>query len=363
MKKTIAFVIPNLNAGGAERVVSSLANLLVEEYHIIIITLYRCEPFYTLHPNIKITYCVKEYFPDLNLFQSLSINYKLIKHLTRHLKSEKADIAIGFLPATNIYTILASKLSKIPNIINERANPEFNRINKFWQTIRKLIYPYCNCLVVQTKGTKGYFKNYKIPQIQTIKNPLNAELLKKRNPLLTKENIILNVGRLIELKNQDLLIRAFSNIENTGWKVILVGDGNKYEDYKELISSLGLKTQIILTGNIKDVSEYFNKAKIFAFTSKHEGFPNVILEAMSYGLACVSTDCPYGPSEIIDNNNNGMLIPVGDQKALENALTELMENSELQNTFRENAMNSIKTYEPSNIALKWSKLINEIIEN
>lgn len=352
----------SLNAGGAERVVSTLANLLIKEYQVYIIVLYKCTPFYKLDSNIKIAYCQTKYYPNPSLLKSVSNNFNLVKNLTTHLKTNNIDLAIGFLPATNIYTIIASKFTKIPCVINERANPEFNRINKVWQTIRKFAYPYSSCLVVQTEGTKKYFKNFKIAEIKIIKNPLNSELLEKRNTSIPKENIILNVGRLIELKNQDLLIQAFSNIDNKGWKIILVGDGNKSDDYKELISTLGLQNQVILTGNKKDVSEYFNRAKIFAFTSKHEGFPNVILEAMSYGLACVSTDCPYGPSEIIDNNKNGFLIPVGDQESLEYCLTILMENSELRNKLGENAMESINAYDPSQIALKWSNLINKILK-
>jgi GalNAc-alpha-(1->4)-GalNAc-alpha-(1->3)-diNAcBac-PP-undecaprenol alpha-1,4-N-acetyl-D-galactosaminyltransferase len=123
-----------------------------------------------------------------------------------------------------------------------------------------------------------------------------------------------------------------------------------------------MEDQIILAGNTSDVSKYYNKAKIFAFTSKHEGFPNVITEAMSYGLACISTDCPHGPSEIIKNNENGILIPVGDQKALEIGLTELINNPIIRDAFGKKAMQSVQAYNPIEIASTWSKLINTLIK-
>ncbi|GGG48424.1 glycosyltransferase family 4 protein [Bizionia arctica] len=362
MKKSIAFVLPNLNAGGAQRVISSLANLLIKEYHVLIVVHYKCEPFYKLNSNIKINYCQLQYNTNTNKLHSLTNNYRLVKNLTRILKEHKTDIAIAFLPATNIYTILASKFAKIPCIISERANPELFHINAFWHTVRKLAYPFSSRLVVQTIGTKNYFKKYSKSEIEIIKNPLNSDLLNKRDVLIPKENIILNVGRLIEIKNQDLLIRAFSNIKHGNWKLILVGDGDRYESYKKLISSLKMEEHIILAGNISDVSEYYNKAKIFAFTSKHEGFPNVITEAMSFGLACISTDCPFGPSELIKNNENGFLIPVGDQKALEIGLTELINNPELRNAFSEKSSLSLQANNPNEIASQWSTLINKLIE-
>jgi GalNAc-alpha-(1->4)-GalNAc-alpha-(1->3)-diNAcBac-PP-undecaprenol alpha-1,4-N-acetyl-D-galactosaminyltransferase len=363
LKKTIAFVLPSLNPGGSERVVSSLANILIEEYQVFIILLYKCEPFYNLDSNIKITYCVPNYNPNPSKIDSLTNNYKLVKNLTKLLKEHKIDIAIGFLPATNIYTIISSKFAKIPCIISERSNPELKNTNTFWRTLRKLAYPHSNSLVVQTIGIKNYFKNYSKSEIEIFKNPLNTELLEKRDLTIPKENIILNVGSLIDRKNQELLIRAFSNIEHANWKVILVGNGINYESYKQLICSLGMENKIILAGNATDVSEYYNKSKIFAFTSNHEGFPNVITEAMSYGLACISTDCPYGPSEIINNNENGFLIPTGDLKALEIGLTALINNPELRDTFSKKAMQSVQAYNPIEIASDWSKLINKLIKH
>ncbi|PWI29251.1 hypothetical protein DI383_12485 [Flavobacteriaceae bacterium LYZ1037] len=361
MKKTIAFVLPSLNAGGAQRVVTTLANLLVKEYHVCIIVLYNCESFYKLHPDVTIEYCQKNYNSNPTLLQSLTNNFKLINNLIRILKKNKTDIVIGFMPITNVYAIVASKILGIPNIISERANPEFSTINKVWSRIRKIAYPFSNCLVVQTKANKRYFKSFIKSEIEILKNPINQNLLEKRDETIPKENIILNVGRLAEPKNQDLLIHAFSNINHENWKLVFVGDGNNYSKLKELITSLRMDDHIILTGNSSEVSTHYNKAKIFAFTSKYEGFPNVIIESMAYGLACISTDCPYGPSEIIENNKNGLLIPVGNQKELEKGLTKLMHDATLQEKFGKNAMQTTEAYHPTKIVLEWTTLINKLI--
>jgi len=363
LKKSIAFVLPNLNAGGAERVVCTLANLLVKEFNVTVISLYRMESFYKLNPEVNLCYCSKTYNPNPSIFQSITNHYKLSKNLIKILKSKNIDLVIGFLPVTNIYAIVASKFLRIPNIISERANPEYSTLNKFWAFVRKKVYPFSNCLVVQTEANKNYFEPYVKTEIRVINNPINLDILKKKDPSKLKENIILNVGRLAEPKNQDLLIRAFSNIKKPEWQLILVGDGVNYNKYNDLIYSLGMENQIVLVGNISDVSTYYNKTKIFAFTSKYEGFPNVILEAMSFGIACISTNCPHGPSEIIENNINGILIPVGNQKMLEQSLTKLMTNKGLRESLGDKAQKSTLAYHPINIVKEWTELINKLTNN
>lgn len=363
MKKSIAFVLPNLNAGGAQRVVSTLANLLIKEFHVSVITSYRSDSFYYLHPEVNLEFCVNTYNSDPNIYQSLINHFALVKNLIKILKFNNTDIIIGFLPIANIHAIIASKFLRIPNIISERANPEYSTLNSFWTFIRKRAYPLSNCLIVQTQSNKKYFRSFIKSEIQVIKNPINLDFLIKRDLRVKKENIVLNVGRLAEPKNQDLLIRAFSNINHSGWKLILVGDGVNYNQYKNLVNTLEMQKHIILAGNSTDVSTYYNKAKIFAFTSKYEGFPNVILEAMSYGLACISTDCPHGPSEIIENYKNGLLIPVANQNALEIGLTKLMEKKDLRLELSKNALESTQAYHPSSIALEWIVLINKLTDN
>ena len=365
MKKTIAFVLPSLNAGGAQRVVSTLANALILEYNVCLIVSYECKPFYKLKPDVNIEYCQPDsnYNPNPNPIQSLFNNFKLVKRIIYILKDYKADIAIGFMPVTNIYTIIATKFIGIPNIISERANPRFNSFGKFWTFIRRIGYRYADCLVVQTKANKKYFKNYVKSSIEIINNPLDLELLEKRNLQTPKENIVLNVGRLAFPKNQDLLIRAFSNIDNTNWKLILVGDGKNFQDYKILIDSLHMHDKIILAGNSQEVHKFYNTSKIFAFTSQFEGFPNALIEAMFYGLACISTDCPHGPSEIITNNYNGVLIPISNQKALEANLSKLMRNDTLQAEYSKKAILTTTAYHPTDIAIKWSHLIEKMIDN
>ena len=161
-------------------------------------------------------------------------------------------------------------------------------------------------------------------------------------------------------KNQELLIRAFSNIKRKDWKLLLIGEGQLRSHYEKLIIDLKIEESIKLVGNVQDVSKYYNTAKIFVLPSNFEGFPNALIEAMSFGLACIATNCPSGPSEIIKDNENGFLIPVNDQMDLEKKLQLLIDNSELQKQFSLKAVESTALFDAAYIADNWKELIYKV---
>ncbi|MGC1632718.1 MAG: glycosyltransferase family 4 protein [Gelidibacter sp.] len=361
-KSKIAFVISSLNAGGAERVVTNLANELVNSYDITIILLYKCMPFYNLNEKIDVTYCLESYNPKPNIYQSLKIHFQLFSTLLKILKEKKIDISIGFMSTSNIYLSLASKINGKPCIVSERIHPDHHQLSRLWHETRKISYQFARILVVQTESIKIYFESFITPEkIVIIKNPLAKELIEKKRCTGSKEKLILNVGRLDLQKNQDLLIRAFSNINNFDWKVILVGDGHLKSDYKHLINSLNLENQVSLIGNVNNIEDYYNRASIFVSTSRYEGFPNALTEAMYFGLPCISTDCPSGPSEIINSGINGFLISVENQNQLEIRLKTLMEDENLRQEFSRNAINSTTEFQPKVISTQWETLINQCL--
>lgn len=364
MKKSIAFVISSLDAGGAQRVVCTLANKLIKSYNITIIVFYECSVFYELDPSIKVQFCKPSYIdkPNQNIISSFIGHYQLINKIIKNLKNHKIDLVIGFMTTANIYSIISAKWVKIPCIISERVHPKYSTINPFWVKLRKIFYPKANLIVVQTKEIKNYFSKYiDINKLAIIKNPLDQKLSDSRLPSISKENIVLNVGRLEHQKNQDLLIKAFANLNNKDWTLILVGEGKKRQEYEHLIQTLGINEQVILVGNSQNVSSYYNKAKIFAFTSRFEGFPNALIEAMHFGLACISTDCPTGPSDLISSNINGVLIPVEDQKSLELELNKLINNSTLRDTIGKKAIQATETLDINTITNRWLNAIYKFI--
>lgn len=363
MKKVnLAFVISSLNPGGAERVLSILANELIEDYNITIITLYKSEPFYKLNNNIQIVYCQELYIDNPTKWQSLTNHFKLFYNLFKIIRKHEIEVCIGFMTTSNIYVALASKLRRIPCIISERIHPEHYNIGKLWSFIRKKTYPLATKLVVQTPSIKSYFEVFmKSSQLVIIKNPLAPELATKRDLNTQKKKVVLNVGRLDYQKNQDLLIKAFVNIKNDDWMLHIIGEGVNRNTYEDLIKSLDIEDKVKLLGNKTNVETYYNESSIFVFSSRFEGFPNALTEAMYFGLSSISTDCPSGPSELIADGYNGFLFPVEDQKALEKKLQTLMNDSDLRIKFSENSIKTTEEFQSNVIANQWKSIISQIL--
>lgn len=359
--KTLAFVIPSLQPGGAERVLSTVANRLSKQYKIIIYVLYQCEIHYELEKGIEIIFCKDSYTSKSNLIKSISNHFYITNFISQSLKKNKIDLVIGFTTTANIYSIVAARRLKIPAVVSERIYPKYNS-NKIWDQLRVYFYPKADAIVVQTQMIKDYFLRFTSQsKVYIIKNPIAPDLLKRKNSSIDKENIILNVGRLDYQKNQAMLIRAFGNLESNDWKLVIVGDGVERENLNRLIAELSLLDKVEILGNIQDVSTYLNKAKIFALPSRYEGFPNVLIEAMFFELACVSTDCPSGPSEIIDNGKSGILVPVDDISAMTTALKKLINNAELRKLLALNALEKTKQYDDNLITSQWLDLIENLI--
>jgi GalNAc-alpha-(1->4)-GalNAc-alpha-(1->3)-diNAcBac-PP-undecaprenol alpha-1,4-N-acetyl-D-galactosaminyltransferase len=361
-KKHIAFIIYSLDSGGAERVVTTLANHFVKSYNVTIITIINKPSFYALDTTINLKYCVDKVTSSKHIFGALINNLKLMSKIKGHLKNQKIDIALSFMTTSNVLSVLASRALKIPCIISERSNPYIYTHNSFWNKLVKFTYPKANFLVVQSQLIEDYYTQFvKKEQVFILPNPIAEDLSLRKHISEERKKIILNVGRLDSNKAQDLLIKAFANLNANDWKLILVGDGQLLESYKALAEELNISSSIVFTGNVSDISTYYNAASIFAFTSKSEGFPNALVEAMYFELACVSTNCPTGPSEVIDDSKNGYLIEVDNQKQLEARLLKLMNNDALRVSFGKEAYSTAQSFEINNVANQWNNLITKLL--
>ncbi|WP_276166280.1 glycosyltransferase family 4 protein [Zobellia alginiliquefaciens] len=362
-KKNLAFVIHSMASGGAERVVSIISSRLVSEYNVFIFTLTAEKSYYHLPPEVTHIFCCEGSMPSANIWDALKTNYKIYKAIIKHLKMYQIHNCIAFMTSTNIITTLASKSQGIPVIICERNNPyiETKSINLFWRIIRRLVYPLANKLVVQTDQVKTFYQSFIIEKkLKTIPNPINPEFQTLKTSNIPKKNILLNVGRLEYQKGQDVLIRAFKKANLENWVLFIIGEGSLRNPLENLIDELGLKDQVFLLGKRKNVSKYYLSSTIFIFSSRFEGFPNALLEAMYFGMPCISTDCPTGPSEMIKDNVSGLLTPVDNVDKLAKKISLLSKNPTLRNTLSKNAYESVKQYSCGNIISEWRDLIEKL---
>jgi GalNAc-alpha-(1->4)-GalNAc-alpha-(1->3)-diNAcBac-PP-undecaprenol alpha-1,4-N-acetyl-D-galactosaminyltransferase len=360
-KKKIAFIIPHLNSGGAERVVTTLANELSKIYTVSIITYSKKKPFYALSEKVELLYCLESLNPSKNIFSAVISNLKLIIRLRKILRQKKIDVALSFLTSANVLSIISCKLLNIKVIISERNNPKEDRIQRMWKILRRNLYPYADRIVVQTDYIKSIFSAYiKKEEILILPNPINPELSNKRIENVNRKRQVLSVGRLTDQKNHELLIKAFARAKIRDWQLIIIGEGENRVNYEQLIKDLNLKDKVCLIGRQKDMAKYYNTCSVFAFSSNYEGFPNALIEAMHFGMACISTDCPTGPSELISNEVNGLLVPMNDTTAMCEGLLRLMNEEKTRMVFGEEAKNTVEDFRHSKVVYKWRNLINEI---
>jgi glycosyltransferase involved in cell wall biosynthesis len=193
-----------------------------------------------------------------------------------------------------------------------------------------------------------------------IENPL---ILQNKHHNVKRENIILAVGRLHPVKGFDLLIEAFSKLKTPkDWKIVILGEGPEKENLNKLIAKSGLKNKITLAGAVSDIEYYYKKSSIFALSSRAEGFPIGLCEAMGYGCAPIAFDCLTGPREIIENNQNGILIEAENIQQLTSAMQNLINDKQKRIALAKNAVTLYDRLAIDKISAVWFKLINNVIK-
>ena len=278
---------------------------------------------------------------------------KTLSFIRKTVKSIQPDSILSFGEIWNNLVLLSLHGLDFPVYISDRSQPN-KKLGKLHNFLRNLLYPKAKGYIAQTSfaaeiaKSKHWNKN-----ITVIGNPTRDLNL----PKIKQENIILNVGRLIPTKNIDKLIQVFYEIEQTNWRLEIIGGNakkmNLLVNYRKLVKDLGKTSQIKLLGEQKKIDEYLAKSKIFAFMSTSEGFPNALVEAMSAGCACIAYDCIAGPSDMIDDGINGFLIPVGDEELYRQKLELLMNDQGLREKLGENAKEKIKQFDSDKIAKRF----------
>lgn len=358
----VALTIHSLQAGGMERVmVELIRHFSVKpemKVHVILYGLTR-EIFYTIPDNIILHRPSFEFNPNRRFISTL----KTLLFLRRKLKELQPRAILSLGEYWNNFMLLAALGLPYPVFVSDRSQPD-KPLGKFQDALRKWLYPTAEGVIAQTETARQiYLKMYTPKRITVIGNPIRA--IGSNGSPLPRKNQILMVGRLIKSKHQDELIRIFASINDPAWHLVLVGDDHLKQQNRvkleALIEELGMQGRVELAGKRLDVEQFYLQSKIFAFTSSSEGFPNVIGEAMSAGLPVVAYDCIAGPSEMIEDGDNGYLVPLHDTDTFKMRLTELMQNPEKAAKMGAAARRSIHRFSSSAIAEKFYDLMMNTI--
>ncbi len=359
--KKILLSIPALQGGGAERVMSTLANGWVAEGHNVCFVTYEpsnSKPYYKLNTNINV----------VQLDTLTSCKYAkpmiLIKRffgLRDQIKKFNPDIVISFLDTNNIMAVFATLGLDVPVVVSERINPKTTPIGKVKKFLRNWAYCKASSLVVQNKGIKECFST----QIQK-----NTSIIP--NPIVLENNInwtggkkeFVALGRISIQKGYTYLIDAFSKVskKHPDWTLKIIGKGNN-EDSKKLekqIQTLGMEGRIFLKDAVKEPQKEIAQSKIFVFSSIYEGMPNSLMEAMAIGMPVISADCDFGPSDLINNGKNGILVPIKDSLSLAKAMEKLADDSALQKKLGNSAKKDMEQYELRKILNLWQNVFEKL---
>lgn len=317
------FVVPNLNAGGAERVIAQLSQMLsILNCKVTIVLLRGQEQFYQVDDAVNIVWLKLPHIPII----SKAVRFTSVWYRLRKLYlSQQPDVVIGFMTYSNIFAIASSMFLKTKVIISERNAPSsWNNHGPVLLMLRDFFYPKANAFLAQTPlAALSAQQWFPASKCRIISNPIRTIT---PYPDCKKEKLILNVARLEPQKGHVLLLQAFAALDAPDWKLCILGDGSRRDELKRMVNELNLQEKVIMPGNVEEVDLWYARASIFAFSSLFEGIPNALIEAMSAGIAAVSFDCETGPGDLIQHGVNGLLIPQKDTKELQMGMQQLIDD-------------------------------------
>lgn len=368
MKKNIIIVVSAMNLGGAQRVVSILCNHWLDYGHkVTLISTFtgQKKDHYSVSNGVKLVSL--KISPDFTNNRILKLPFKLIQ-LRKLIKKEKPDIVISFLTRINTAAAISTIGLKIPLIISERIWTPFATLNSklFW--FYRLLFKKVSKTVVQTQKSMAWLKcHFPSLDVEVIPNPVlypiplqQGIMAKPQKFISSKRKLILACGRLHKSKQFDLLIKSFIQIQKefVDWDLAILGEGEEKERLEKLVHDMNCKSRVFLPGAIGNMSDWYERADVFVLSSIVEGFPNVLLEAMSYGLPCISFDCHTGPREIIQDGFNGILIdPDKKISGLMKALKRVLDDEFLRDKIGKNALEVRSRYSVDSIMKRWDKIL------
>ena len=352
----IMFYINSIHHGGAERVITNLANEFSKDNEVVLVTSFRCEKEYPVLEKVNRISLFDKYISG-----ALKRNFRLIKSLRKTMKVEKPNVIVSFMAEPNFRTVIASRRLKAKVFLSVRNDPNREYGNFLFRFLAKTLFKRADGVIFQTEDAKAWFPKKIQNKSRVIFNQVDEKFFNAQKVEDAKD--IITVGRLVSQKRHDLLIKAFSKIcDKIDGNLVIYGEGNQRGELENLIKSLNLEERVKLAGLTSNVVLALENSKLFVLSSDYEGMPNALMEAMAVGLPCISTDCPCGgPKELFDCDG-GILVPVGDEKAISDAILKVCENKELQISLSEKAKLKSIRFSHDKVISTWSEYLTSSID-
>lgn len=364
----LTLVISSLGAGGAERVMTILANhWAAQEWQLTLLTLDDGShpPFYPLHPSIR-HIPLDLYCESSNWGQKIYRNCRRLLILRRAIKLSQAEAVLSFLDRTNILVLASTRMLHVPVLVSEHIHPTASPVDLIRERLRSWLYPMSSAVVTLTQQTADVFPKSWQHMITVIPNPVlpppQADFvdmqLKRGHEGLT----IVGMGRLVPQKGFDLLIEAFSQIADglREWRLVILGEGPLRRELEDLAIHSGFASRIYFTGIVSRPDIYLRQADLFVLPSRFEGFPMALCEAMACGLPVVSADCLTGPREIVRPGIDGLLVEPENSMALAQAMASLMSDEVRRHEMGTQAREVISRFGLDKVSSQWTDLFRKV---
>lgn len=356
----LTLVISDLGSGGAQRVVTALANAWTERgLHLCVVTLAPPESdFFTLDARIT-RLSIGGLGASHSVLRAVRANFRRILALRWAIRQADAPTVVAFVGVTNVLTILAAAGLGMRVVISERNDPAKQSLGRVWDALRRSFYRHADLVTANSRGALEALRSF-VPErkLAFVPNPLALA------PRAAKSNkavpTILTVGRLSCQKAHDVLLSAFARVAANapGWRLAVVGEGELEDDLRQQAETVGVADRVDWVGRANDPFIYYRRADIFVLASRFEGTPNAVLEAMSCGLPVVVSSSSAGALDLVEDGVTGLVVPVDDVTALAEALSILMRDPALRQSLGKRAQARVQDHGVDNVLSVWERLLN-----
>lgn len=344
-----------------------MANHWAERGHdVTLITLAPSgEDFYRLHPAIyRVGLAVMSSSDGLR--EALSNNFVRLTRLRDAIRLSQPEVVISFIERTNILVLLSTIGLHVPIVVCERIDPRHHCIGTVWAGLRWCLYPRATSLVVQTEGLRPWAEGFVPPQsVHVIPNPISAlpEEVPVEPASARGSRCISALGRLVPQKGFDNLLQAFAHCaeKHADWSLTIIGEGPDRTRLEALSAQLGIGDRVSMIGRLSNPFPILRQTDLFVLSSRYEGFPMALVEAMACRLPVISTNCPSGPRDIIRDGVDGILVPPDDVPALAHAMDCLMENPQERQRLSMRAAEVLERFGTERIMALWDDLVTHAV--
>jgi GalNAc-alpha-(1->4)-GalNAc-alpha-(1->3)-diNAcBac-PP-undecaprenol alpha-1,4-N-acetyl-D-galactosaminyltransferase len=363
----ILFFVSSMHSGGAERVAATLSGAWARRGDSVTLVptfTGKGSCFYELNPGVRLIWLAdrmgwlgRKTFPAVAKWFAIR----------RLIRERKPDIIVSFLTNVNVMVLMATRGMSTPVLVCERTSPAHSQAAQNWLArMRRKTYPRATAVVLQSQQAAESFRPM-VPGVREllwVPNPLPADLLNvnvQEFATTGPRRSLVAMGRLQPVKQFDVLIRVFASLANDfpDWDLTIWGEGPERPMLEQQINHAGLQDRITLPGRTQTPWQALAAADLFVMTSKVEGFPNVLLEAMALDRACVAFDCPDGPKEITEDGRYAFLAPLGDDRSLSSSLSQLMADSTLRQAMGRRAGAHVRErYSLERIVQQWDTIFD-----